>query len=124
MGELKCHQENFASLEEKCMEKLCLFRDTNAIVYPLDEELVVRCIKTLNYKNTILGWSKKDSNAALFVKEIKKSELTTTITYVWQQGKEASYTIPFIDDASVENSITSAIICLLRNLRIGVHTNY
>ncbi|KGF37445.1 bifunctional UDP-N-acetylmuramoyl-tripeptide:D-alanyl-D-alanine ligase/alanine racemase [Prevotella bivia] len=108
----EAHQENFASLEEKCMEKLCLFRDTNAIVYPLDEELVVRCIKTLNYKNTILGWSKKDSNAALFVKEIKKSELTTTITYVWQQGKEASYTIPFIDDASVENSITSAIICL------------
>ena len=48
-----------------------------------------------------------DEQAAFFVKEVKGMR----ITYIWQ-GEENSYTIPFIDEASIENSITCAAVAL------------
>ena len=44
------HQENFASMEEKCLEKLKLFHDTKAIVYPWDDETVRSCVARYDYK--------------------------------------------------------------------------
>ena len=61
-----------------------------------------------------------DEQAALFVKEVKHltshhSPLTSKITYIWQ-GEENCYTIPFIDEASIENSITCAAVALYMGL--------
>ena len=108
------HQENFRSMEEKCMEKLELMHDTQAMVYPSDNDIVSRCIRRMNYKGEKISWSMCDEQAALFVKEVKpfsSSPLTSQITYIWQ-GEENCYTIPFIDEASIENSITCAAVAL------------
>ena len=109
-------QENFRSMEEKCMEKLELMHDTEAMVYPSDNDIVSRCIRRMNYKGEKISWSMCDEQAAFFVKEVKSlnAELTipkSQITYIWQ-GEENCYTIPFIDEASIENSITSAAVAL------------
>ena len=101
------HQENFRSMEEKCMEKLELMHDTEAMVYPSDNDIVSRCIRRMNYKGEKISWSMCDEQAAFFVKEVKGMR----ITYIWQ-GEENSYTIPFIDEASIENSITCAAVAL------------
>ena len=39
------HQENFSSLEEKCNEKLLLFKGTQALVYLLDDNVAAKCIQ-------------------------------------------------------------------------------
>ena len=105
------HQENFRSMEEKCMEKLELMHDTEAMVYCSDNDTVSRCIRRMQYKGEKIAWSQCDEKAALFVKEIAPKPSVTRITYIWQ-GEENCYTIPFVDEASVENSITSAAVVL------------
>ena len=111
IGVLTClgsaHQENFRSMEEKCMEKLELMHDTQAMVYCSDNDVVSRCIRRMHYQGEKISWSQCDEQATLFVKAMEKGR----ITYVWQ-GEEYAYEIPFIDEASIENSITCAATAL------------
>lgn len=106
------HQENFGSLKEKCEEKIRLFHDAKAIVYSLDDELLDDVIRASGEKAERLTWSVKDRNATFYVSKIEKSGIATTITYQWKGDAEAQFTIPFIDEASLENAITAAIVCL------------
>ena len=64
------HQENFRSIEEKCMEKLELMHDTEAMVYCSDNDIVSRCIRRMQYKGEKIAWSRSDSNAPFFVKSV------------------------------------------------------
>ncbi|MBQ8989270.1 MAG: bifunctional UDP-N-acetylmuramoyl-tripeptide:D-alanyl-D-alanine ligase/alanine racemase [Bacteroidaceae bacterium] len=112
------HQENFRSMEEKCMEKLELMHDTEAMVYCSDNDTVSRCIRRMQYKGEKIAWSQCDEQAALFVKEIAVKAPATRITYIWQ-GEENCYTIPFIDEASVENAITCTAVALRLGLTPG-----
>ena len=112
------HQENFRSMEEKCMEKLELMHDTQAMVYCSDNDIVSRCIRRMQYKGEKIAWSQCDENVAFFVKEIVNKAPNTRITYICQ-GEENTYTIPFIDEASIENSITCAAVALHLGLTPG-----
>lgn len=105
------HQENFRSMEEKCMEKLELMHDTEAMVYCSDNDIVSRCIRRMQYKGEKIAWSQCDENVAFFVKSTASVPPSTRITYVWQD-EENCYSIPFIDEASIENSITCAVVAL------------
>ena len=106
------HQENFPSIEAKCKEKLCLFHDTQAIVYSMDDDVLTHCLAQYNYQGEQLSWSIKHADATFYIKSIEKKDIETTVTYTWKGGKEAQYKLPFIDDASVENSITCAVVAL------------
>ena len=114
------HQENFRSMEEKCMEKLELMHDTEAMVYCSDNDIVSRCIRRMNYKGEKISWSTCDEQASLFVKSTKpsKTSLSTTITYIWKE-EENTFEIPFIDEASIENSVTCAAVALKLGLTPG-----
>ena len=107
------HQENFSSLEEKCAEKMLLFHDAKVIVYNADDEIICRQADSLSdFKGTRLAWSQKDRSVAMFVKSIEKKPTMTTVFYSYQQGEEEWFSIPFVDDASIQNSIACAIIAL------------
>ena len=106
------HQENFSSLEEKCNEKLLLFKGTQALVYQLDDKIAAKCITAAHYDGQLLAWSGHDTTAAFYVDSIEKHETTSTINYIWQQTTQGSYTLPFIDDASISDSITCAVVAL------------
>ena len=80
------HQENFRSMEEKCMEKLQLFHDAQAIIYSADDDLVSRCVRRSGFKGKRIGW--------------RREELLKT------------YELPFIDEASVECSLAVAATAL------------
>ena len=109
------HQENFRSMEEKCLEKLELMHDTEAMVYCSDNDIVSRCIRRMQYKGEKIAWSQCDEQVAFFVKRIEIKDQTARITYIWQ-GEENTYSIPFIDEASIEDTITCAAVAL----RIGL----
>ena len=106
------HQENFSSLEEKCNEKLLLFKGTQALVYQLDDKIAAKCITAAHYDGQLLAWSGHDTTAAFYVDSMEKHETTSTINYIWQQTTQGSYTLPFIDDASISDSITCAVVAL------------
>ena len=110
------HQENFASREEKCREKLVLFREAETIVYDADDELVRRSVAEMAHKGEALYSSSTDRQAPMFVTHISKGDTETTLSYIYKQGREERFTIPFIDDASIANSITCAMVAL----RLGV----
>lgn len=105
------HQENFATLADKCNEKLKLFHDAKVIVYPADDTVIDSCIKSSNFKGVRLSWSTTDKDAALYVKDISKKDICTTVSYIYK-GKEGQYTLPFIDEASINNSVTCAAVAL------------
>lgn len=111
------HQENFSSIEEKCKEKLLLFKDTQALVYQMDDAIAAKCIEDFSYDGTLLGWSEKNKDAALFVEKITKDTTTSTIEYCWQTATKGKFTLPFIDDASIQNCITCAAISLYLGMK-------
>lgn len=110
------HQENFRSLEEKCTEKLLLFHDAEVIVYPTDDEIVSRCVRKMHYQGEKIGWSMTNSHAPMYVKEVQRSHGEVRVLYNFK-GQESEYTIPFIDDASVQNSVTCAVIALYMGMK-------
>ena len=72
----------------------------------------------MQYKGEKIAWSRYDEKVAFFIKEIATKESDTRITYVYQE-EENSYTIPFIDEASIENAITCAAVALRLGLTPG-----
>lgn len=105
------HQENFRSLDEKCTEKLELFHDAEAVVYCSDDPVVSRCMRRSGYKGERLTWSRENKEATLYVKGATNAHLSTKVDYIYK-GVEGSYEIPFIDEASIDNSVTCAITAL------------
>lgn len=112
------HQENFPSLQQKCTEKMSLFKDAQKVIVCADDLVVRRSIAAARLKGEVLTWSKSDRNAALYVSAIEKSDASTTVTYIYN-GKEYKYSIPFISDSSIDNSIT----CALTSLQLGLTTD-
>lgn len=112
------HQENFESKEQKCHEKMTLFHNAKAVVYCSDDPIVAEMAAKCDTKATHLTWSEKDDNAAFRVLSIDKKDISTTIHYRYN-GTESTYSLPFIDEASVRNSICSAVVAL----HLGVETS-
>ena len=105
------HQENFSSLQDKCMEKLTLFRDSDIIIYNGDDEEVCESVNRTLQSAREIAWSRHDDDKPLFISSITKGDSATTIEYHYL-GMPSSYTIPFTDEASVENSIHCLAVCL------------
>lgn len=113
------HQENFASMEEKCKEKLILFHDAPTIVYNADDDTVKGVVESSDYKGEKLYWSVKDKKAPMYIDKVTKGETTTTIAYIYNNVSKnvvGQFSIPFIDDASIEDAIVTALVAL----RLGV----
>ncbi len=105
------HQENFRTLEEKCLEKMQLFHDAQVVVYDSDDDTVSRCMRKSGFGGEKIGWSLENSSAPMFFKSVKTNGTTTDIAYVFR-GVEGSYCLPFIDDASVKCSLACACVAL------------
>jgi len=106
------HGKNFSSYKQKIEEKLKLFGDC-PVVYCLDVFEIAKAIENHGIKT--FSWGTKSENADLFVKSINKNDVRTEINAV-HRGKPKTITIPFIDDASVENAITCWCVALLLNI--------
>ena len=98
-------------MDEKCQEKLSLFHDAKVVAYNSDDNVVSRCMRKSGYRGEKLSWSKEDPQAAMFIKKVERRDTVSTLYYIYK-GKEGTYHLPFIDDASVECSIAAAIVAL------------
>ena len=102
----KAHLENFSSIEELVEEKIKLFINCSLIVYCKDFPLLSQVIgRTLFTKSPrLFSWSSSDPSADLLIINKAKSAGFTLIEGIHQSAK-ISVTIPFTDDASIENAI-------------------
>ena len=105
------HQENFSSMEAKCREKLVLFHDARTVVYNADDAIVRRIVSETDIQGETIAWSRRDKNAAFYVSEVKKEDAMSVVSYIYK-GVAGRYSLPFIDAASVSNSIICAVVAL------------
>lgn len=120
------HEANFATPDEKCLEKLKLFKHTPALIYCVDNLLIDRCLDALNYTGQRIGWSRRSPQAAFYAEVVPAAGQPETIgeTAVTHSGKTkirlhdrdgqriVPFEIPFDDEASIENAIHTAIVGL------------
>lgn len=107
----EAHQENFISITQKCLEKLTLFNDCEAIIYDGDNAFISNCIESACLSHKAITWSRTDSEAPLFIESIEKKENETVITCTLL-GFNRVVSIPFTDDASIENVIHCMAVML------------
>ncbi len=105
------HQENFRTMEEKCVEKLQLFKNARFVAYNTDDTIVSRCIRRCGYKAQAIGWSRENPDEQLYIKDVSICDNSTHIIYIYK-GKENRYCLPFIDEASIECSFACAVVAL------------
>lgn len=107
----EAHQENFSSLQQKTMEKLELFVDCEVLIYDEDNQLVDRCIDLKVLSQKTFTWSRINRDAHLYISRIEKKQEVTQISYSFMNF-DYSFSIPFIDDASIENAINCLAVAL------------
>lgn len=105
------HQENFSTKREKVIEKLKLFKNVDTLIYCEDNDTVNTAVKE-QCKCKLFSWSQKNEKATLYVANVEKHPDSTTVSFRYK-GEELSYTLPFIDNASVENSVGALCFTLL-----------
>ena len=102
------HSEGFYDDAQKLAEKLLLFNDCPVLI-ARNKDLGGR--KELLQPDTrLLAWGSAASND-LVVRSMAKSEQHTTVVLQYA-GKDTTITIPFTDDASIENAITCCAVLL------------
>lgn len=107
----EAHQENFISTNQKCLEKLTLFNDCEAIIYDGDDVFIANCIESACLSHKAIAWSRTDSDAPLYIEAIEK-KATDTVIRCTLLGFNQVVTIPFTDDASIENVIHCMAVML------------
>lgn len=104
----EAHQEGFENLKEKAKEKLQLFKTAQQIIFCSDYEEISNAL--LNSPAKLFDWSRK-KQAKLSIISIGKNAANTAITASYM-GNEIKFSIPFTDEASVENAITCCCVLL------------
>lgn len=105
------HQENFFSLQEKCMEKLSLFKDCDVVIYNGDDEFIGNCVAKSLLTAREIAWSRKDAERPLYISRVTKKEDHTVVSYRYLE-MDNTFCIPFVDDASIENAFNCLAACL------------
>jgi len=101
----QAHQEGFKNMKQKCLEKLELFINCDVIICEEENELIEECMEIACLSHKRLTWSRKGSpDSPLFIMKVEKGDVSTTVHYALL-GMKSKFTIPFTDDASVENAV-------------------
>ncbi len=118
----EAHSEGFIHLREKVKEKLQLFRQAAVIIYCSDypeiNEGLAELLPQLHKRPQLIAWSTK-TIAAFRVGSLLKDDARTYVTAVYQDAS-ISFSIPFTDDASLENAVT----CYCTLLFLGMDNRY
>ena len=109
----EAHQEHFKDKRHKLAEKLKLFKNTGALVYCKDHRLIDEYISHDSHLSGIrlFTWA-SSGKADLSITLIERKTDTTLIKARYNVG-DVSVTIPFTDQASIENAIHAWAVLLL-----------
>lgn len=80
------HQENFFSLQEKCMEKLALFKNCDVVIYNGDDEFINNCVGKSMLAAREIAWSRKDMERPLYISKVENRKiplLFPIVIWIW-----------------------------------------
>jgi alanine racemase len=108
----EAHNENFINREEKLTEKLKLFTHANKVIARGDDAWITRQMLKVGMNNFFWG---KNKSSDLHIISIEKENSQTKITLHYK-SRSFDVSIPFIDDASIENAITCCSLMLVAGI--------
>ena len=115
----QAHQEGFASMKEKCLEKLELFINCEAIICEEENQLIEQCMELACLSHKRVTWSRRGADSSpIHIHKIKKQDSHTVINYS-VLGYPTEITIPFSDDASIENALQVLAVASYLHLPIS-----
>ncbi len=122
----EAHNEGFLNIRQKINEKLKLFLHAELLIYCADDPDVNAAVGTFvsNVRNNhllkLFSWS-KNTKSTLQVTVIEKKHTYTIINAIDNRAdnivRSVTITIPFTDEAAIENAITCW--CVLLHLNIA-----
>ena len=112
----EAHGEGFLNVRQKVNEKLKLFVHCPVLIYPADQPDINEAVNA--FKNNVkpgddfrlFSWG-KNINANLRIEKIDVSGSSTKLTAVYKDAA-ISFTLPFSDEASIENAISCCCVML------------
>jgi len=107
------HQEGFPSLEAKARQKALLFEKANTLVYCKDHALIAKILHEKYPHKKHYCWSKKQAGDVKIL-DIASHQTRTEIT-VQSDGQIHTFTIPFTDEAAIENALHCWTVASLLN---------
>lgn len=105
----EAHSENFRNAEQKTKEKVQLFAGASIVFYNKDNPVIENEVSQLQ-KLKFFSWGKTEDSSLQILSSEKESR-QTKITALYRK-KQISVTIPFTDDASIEDAIICWCVCL------------
>jgi alanine racemase len=106
------HNENFVNREEKLTEKLKLFTHANKVIARGDDAWITRQMLKAGTNNFFWG---RNKSSDLQITSIEKENSQTKIVLNYKGGV-FDFSIPFIDDGSIENSVTCCSLMLVAGM--------
>lgn len=111
----EAHSEGFIDADHKFREKAILFRHCHTVIgRSIDFENRAEVIEMLGEQISLLTWGETDRDHFL-LRGISKNEQFTKVSLTCLEG-DVEFSIPFSDEASVEN----AIHCCCVMLKLGI----
>ena len=129
----QAHQENFLSYDIKCTEKMKLLQGCRQAVVNMSDNCIARCSSALPEDVALTTWNTKThpqsrrredektskqedekahvGNASIIVRSVEKDINKATVK-LSVNDELVQYTIPFIDDAAIQNSVTCFSTCV------------
>jgi Alr-MurF fusion protein len=105
------HSAGFQDKEQKLLEKWKLFKNASVIISNNEDPVITSVIETED-KEKLFVWGK--DNADLQIINIEKQENKTIITAI-HTNRTVTVSIPFTDNASIENAMTCwSVLLFLR----------
>jgi alanine racemase len=108
------HDEGFRDLNQKVEEKLKLFVNSDSLIYCRDHELIHhKVMQEASLKKVkSFTWSRYQKSDLQLIRTISGKSKGTILTGVFK-GREMTISLPFTDDASIENAIHCWALMLL-----------
>ena len=119
----QAHQENFLSMQIKCTEKMQLFKGCLKAVLNMSNSTISQCASTMPENVARVSWNTANragiDDTDIIIREVVKEGRHATVKFAIN-NEVSQFTIPFIDDAAIENSITCFATCVSLNLPVEV----
>jgi len=113
----EAHSEGFLNIRQKINEKLVLFAKSDILIYCKDYLALNECVLSFHSQvgngPKLFSWSRK-TDADLRIVNVEKAEDHTRIDALYHQ-EPLHFSIPFVDEGSIEN----AIHCVALMLHLG-----
>ncbi len=108
------HDEGFKNLSQKIEEKLKLFVNSESLIYCRDYELIHHQVMQEPSLKKVkkFTWSRKQESDLQIIRIISGKSKETILTGIFK-GRELAISLPFTDDASIENEIHCWALMLL-----------